>query len=1640
MRKSALILGVVAVLTTAGPVFGQTFSEARHFPGSTWVTNALCVGDVDRDGDLDVFFGNEIGGGGNAAYLNQGGVFSQAPWWPTDSDQTTYALACGDVNGDGLLDLVCGDYNRANPIFINRDGSLGSSPDTQTTPVRDTWDVKLADLNGDGWLDLVTSNFGQANHVYLGTAAGLSTTPAWTSPDVSGSLKVAVGDVDGDGLQDLVFGNQNQGNTLYLNSGSGFSQTGPDWTSSAARSTISLALGDLDGDGDLDLVCGNGGYPSTNHLYWNLGGLFAEDPVVIGSETEQTLGAALGDVDDDGDLDLLFANYEAPNTLYLNDGAGGFGGTWDWSDGESTATKDVALADLDGDGLLDIVCANDGEDNTYFLNTTGPLKSTPAWVSVTELETSSVALGDVDLDGDLDLVCGENNSSQANGLYLNSGGVFSQTSAWNPPPNSFTTSVVLGDVNGDGLDDVVCGNFGQPNTLHLNIGGTFGPDVWAQTEARFTNDLALGDVDGDGDLDVVCANNSGTEAQLHNTLYLNVDGVFSTTPDWESGPSNMTDAVALGDVDADGDLDLVCGNLAFQDGDSNTVYLNEGGTFAEFPSWSSGATNRTRCLALGDVDGDGRLDMVCGNGASNTQSTALYLNQGGHFGSTPDWNSEDSGICVEVLLRDLDADGDLDLIRAMISGPNRIHLNRNGRLSEMADHVLADLDTRGLALGDVDGDNDPDLVSANLNAPNTLYYGHYGSAKLADPLSNAHLPPHNPAYVRDVEVTWQSSNIYHVDLTAVDVESDDLYVVGEYQLEGDPNWYRARLNGSDAAAGPLVSSPSGQAHTLVWDVFLAPIDTRRIVLRVRSYSPSNQVSAYSAIPPYLCDPVTLVVNRPQITLQSDGLEFPTMTVGDDDTLIFDVRNSGTETLVITDAELPGTEMRLVPEPPLNLAAGETLPLQVYLEPRTQTGVAGDLRLISNDPLNPAAPLPVTTDILPLAFVSRLLTQEAVLPLGEAVTVIVTPEHQVNVQGGFLYHRPAITGAVFVDSLPLVPDAADFIAVVPGNAVTEVGLEYYVRVENKGVFATDPANAPGSANHREVQVPAGVTLYPQASSSAGYLAGREVRVEADMATGVGFVSGVLHYRRGGESAYDSVPFAPGESRPVAVIPDSLVDASGLEYWCEIQTLTTQLVDPPQIADGRPHVLPVTVSSLVLPGDVDPQHYRMVTIPLDFGDDFSGTLESMLYLQDAYGSYDPVNWRSFRYAPQEARYLELPNNDETFRLEPGRAFWLVCRESEAPNTAPLEGLSPSTDGPWSITLAPGWNQVGNPFAFEVPWSAVRVDGVAPDSALTALIIEEPVGWDWASRSYTSGIDLLEPFEGYWIRNLTSSDVVLDVPPVRTSSLVITAPPVARAGDGWSLAVTAVSGQVKSVPAVLGVCDGAVEDRDPFDKSMIPAAPGPELAVYMPHGDWDRGPGAIAQDMRPSEDGGWYWDLALSKSFETDGVADEVVLHFDDLNTAPSDLVVRLFDKVTRQARDLRAESGLYRFNLGVSDPVAGDSPARFRLLVGSEAYVEANLEISGPPTVTALLQNRPNPFNPATFVRFDLEREAQVQVSIHDMRGRLVADLVEDRLPAGRQEILWRGTDRAGRQMAAGVYFYRLQTDFGYQATGKMTLVK
>jgi hypothetical protein len=342
----------------------------------------------------------------------------------------------------------------------------------------------------------------------------------------------------------------------------------------------------------------------------------------------------------------------------------------------------------------------------------------------------AVAAADIDADGDLDLLTANTNSNDVSVLRNNGRGTFdpSQRVAAEHP-----NSLSVGDLDGDGdLDFVTSVEYvTQAVSVRLNNGtGTFSPAANVVTD--FTpGDTALADLDGDGDLDLLVVQSVSASINTSRvSVFLNNGrGTFSAGGSFAAG--YVPKKLAVGDLDDDGDLDCVVANYGSTTGgySSNlvTVALNAGNaTFTLAPAVSVGISPLD--VALGDLDGDGDLDMAVANSNYATYSSVSFsLNTGnGTFSTNSAQTLALPSTTNAVTLGDLDGDGDLD-VAAAITGyftgagsffERTVYTARNaGNGSFVAGQaVYVGQAPFALRLADLDGDQDLDLATANLSS------------------------------------------------------------------------------------------------------------------------------------------------------------------------------------------------------------------------------------------------------------------------------------------------------------------------------------------------------------------------------------------------------------------------------------------------------------------------------------------------------------------------------------------------------------------------------------------------------------------------------------------------------------------------------------------------------------------------------------------------------------------------------------------------------------------------------------------------------------------------------------------------------------------------------------------------------------
>jgi hypothetical protein len=368
-----------------------------------------------------------------------------------------------------------------------------------------------------------------------------------------------------------------------------------------------------------------------------------------------------------------------------------------------------------------------------------PYGTSPDWQADIRLQVGSVALGDLNGDGLVDLAAGTYHSNSFppyddwhDYAWFNTGGVLASTPSWQSQDQHHTGTMLVGDIDRDGYNDLVAvrGGFSfDPSVVYA--GSADGPSVapvWQSQVSAWGVGATLVDIDGDGDLDLATANQGNSQEDPYRPMYLfrNDGGMLGTTPDWQSALASIQNDVAAGDLDGDALPELAAAKwVDFE----SAAYLNVAGTPATSPFWTAGSTDGDRGVAIADFDGDGRNDILLGQGV-----LTLYRNDGAG-GFEPVWQAANADSDHQGLaLADVNGDGWTDIAEVDFSrGKASLYLNHAGSL----DPVPAwQYDGEGVgnsvAFGDVDGNGLPDLAIGFSGQPSVMLFLNTGTLPADD--------------------------------------------------------------------------------------------------------------------------------------------------------------------------------------------------------------------------------------------------------------------------------------------------------------------------------------------------------------------------------------------------------------------------------------------------------------------------------------------------------------------------------------------------------------------------------------------------------------------------------------------------------------------------------------------------------------------------------------------------------------------------------------------------------------------------------------------------------------------------------------------------------------------------------------------
>ncbi len=704
-----------------------------------------------------------------------------------------YSVSIGDLDSDGKADLVVTNSS-SNTISVFRNTSTGPSFISYAAKVDFTTDseptsVAIGDLDGDGKNDLAVTNYtSNTISIFMNTSTGVGSISYASKIDFTTGtqpISISIGDLDGDGRADLAVTNySNSTLSIFRNKSTGIGvisyATKDDF--STGTSPRSASIGDLDGDGKADLAVANE-ISNTVSIFRNI----STGPSNIGFDIKidfptgsAPTSISTGDLDSDGKADLAVANRFSSTVSILRNtstGAGniGFDAKIDFSSG--SIPRAVSISDLDGDGKPDLAVANQNSNTVSVLRNTSIAVGAISYAVKVDFPSGlyprSVSIGDMDGDGKAELVVANRDENSLSILRNNP--IFSVPTITSFTPTSGPTGTTV-TITGTNFSTTPANNivyFGatratvtvatatqltvtvptgatyQPITVQVvgliaysskqflpifSGGGlidacSFAPKVDIATDFNPLG-IAINDFDGDGKGDIAITNRGSNLLSIYRNV--STSGVLNSSS--LSTPINLATldqpwSATAGDIDGDGKLDLVVANAQSA---AISVYRNTSTSGSlSFDNKVDFATGLDPWkTAIADFDGDGKPEIIVSNRFSNSVSVYKNTSSSGSFSTSTfaaPVNFSTGTEPYDVAIGDVNGDSKPDII-ALNNISNSVSVFQNttslGVINSSSFAAKVDFPTSsspyGLALADVDGDSKLDILASNNFAFSTI--------------------------------------------------------------------------------------------------------------------------------------------------------------------------------------------------------------------------------------------------------------------------------------------------------------------------------------------------------------------------------------------------------------------------------------------------------------------------------------------------------------------------------------------------------------------------------------------------------------------------------------------------------------------------------------------------------------------------------------------------------------------------------------------------------------------------------------------------------------------------------------------------------------------------------------------------------
>lgn len=532
-----------------------------------------------------------------------------------------------------------------------------------------------------------------------------------------------------------------------------------------------------------------------------------------------------------------------------------------------------------------------------------------------------------------------------------------------------------------------------------------------------------------------------------------------------------------------------------------------------------------------------------------------------------------------------------------------------------------------------------------------------------------------------------------------------------------------------------------------------------------------------------------------------------------------------------------------------------------------------------------------------------------------------------------------------------------------SAANEAGESGYGGVKT---ITTSPQGGSGGGNG-ELQLGT-PTFDPVFTPGAG--------ITVALTGGIGSKSVTLYHRPVMGAQFESVSLNSSTNTYVVLVDESWMDELGFEFYFSAADASGKVITSAKHY-MRPKVEDATIPIGAVGGQL--KDYRIIAIPYEVQENAID-----LIFEPALGAYDKSKWRFVRY--QDGKNVDYTQGLSKQKMQRGRGYWF---NSVSDANIPLPTASAPQnhqDNPFMLNLEAGWNQIGNPFPFVLDWNAVLDFNGNPET-VTQLMV-----YDHDNVSLIESTTL-KPFEGGFV--FADAPITLIIPVMTKAGASAGRINADNVRNGWFVPLTVSQGEVRTEIAGFGMHVDALEGRDRFD------LPAPPKFIRYVELTTNRGDLNMVRDIVDVRDR-YAWHVTLDHN--GDG---PITIQWPRPSISGS---LYLHDPVAHVVLDMQARNEYTMAgNARTLEIIYTDKP-----LFLETGEVELGVAYPNPATAYVTI--------PAAFV--DGGSTCEGMLTVKDLTGKIVTTLSTGFHENGVQSMVWNLTDRDGRPVSSGLYYYEL----------------